>query len=389
MDPNIQSNNQSGSGTVLPLVEHVSAHAKLLVYAPLAAGILALAYSFTLTPAFTATTRLLPPQQQQSSLTSTLSSLGSIGSMAGAAAGLKNPVDQYVSFLFSETVQDRLIEQFKLSERYQRSIKEDLRKILSGAVTVQVDKGGVIAIAVTDVDPKFAADLANAHVEQLTKLINSLAITEAQQRRRFFLSQLEAANKDLASAEVALKAAGIDAAAMRTNSTATMQAIAMAQERIAGQEVKLASLRSTLAPGSIEYQKATEELGAMREKLKQQTNGLDDKKTGDFVGKYREYKYREAMVELYTRQFEAARVDEAREGGTVQVVDVAQQPTRKSQPKKGLIAVIATLTTFSVLLLTVLMKFVLIQAHRQQETRQTIARIGNNLRRLLFLKPKY
>ncbi|PND37769.1 lipopolysaccharide biosynthesis protein [Paucibacter aquatile] len=389
MDLTTQTTDQGSSSTALPLIEYVTAHARLLIYTPLIVGALALAYSFTLTPAFTATTRLLPPQQQQSSLASTLSNLGSFGSMAGAAAGLKNPVDQYVSFLFSETVQDHLIDQFQLDKRYQRNIKEDLRKILSGAVAVQVDKGGIIAIAVTDVDPKFAANLANAHVEQLTKLINSLAVTEAQHRRRFFLKQLEEANKALADAEIALKAAGIDLATLRTNSTATMQAVAAAQERIAAQEIKLAAMRSTLAPGSIEYQKATNELVAMQQKLRQQTEGLDEKKNGDFIGKFREFKYREAMVELYTRQFEAARVDEAREGGTIQVIDVAQPPTRKSQPKKGLIAVIATLTAFSLLLMTLLVKFVLIQARRQQDTHQALKKIQNNLRRLLFLKPKY
>ncbi|HEV6966461.1 Wzz/FepE/Etk N-terminal domain-containing protein [Roseateles sp.] len=370
----------------MDLIEHVTRHARLLTLVPLAVGGAVLAYSFTLTPSFTATTRILPPQQQ-GNFAATLNSLGALGNLAGAAAGVKNPVDQYISFLYSETVQDRIIDRFKLAERYHRELKEDLRKMLSGAVVAQSGKDGIISIAATDVDPKFAAELANAHVEQLTTLINSLAVTEAQQRRRFFQNQLESASKDLASAELALRATGIDAAAIRTNPTATMQAISVAQERIAAQEVKIATMGAVLAPNAFEYQRAQKELDAMRAKLQQLTTSSQEKEKGDFIGKYRDYKYREAMVELYTRQFEAARVDEAREGGAIQVVDVAQPPTRKSQPKKALMAVIATMAAFSGLLLYVFATFAIAQANRRDDSRRQLKRIKDNLRRLVFLAP--
>lgn len=374
------------TGTFMDLVEHVTRHARMLILLPVLAGVAALGYSFTITPSFTATTRILPPQQQ-GNFAATLNSLGAFGNFAGAAAGIKNPVDQYISFLYSETIQDRLIDRFKLAQRYQRELKEDLRKLLSGAVIVQSGKDGLISIAATDIDPRFAADLANAHVQELTQLVNSLAVTEAQQRRKFFQGQLEAASKELASAELALRETGIDAAAIRTNPSATMQAISAAQERVAAQEVKLATLESVLAPNSTEYQRAQRELAAMRNKLQQLTNSRDDKSAGDFVGKYREYKYREAMVELYTRQFEAARVDEAREGGVVQVVDVAQPPTRKSQPKKALIAVIGAVAAFSGMLLYVLVTFAFAQAAQRESSRRQLRRVRDNLRRLVFLPP--
>lgn len=374
------------TGTFMDLVEHVTRHARLLILLPLIAGATMLGYSFTITPSFTATTRILPPQQQ-GNFAATLNSLGALGNFAGAAAGIKNPVDQYISFMYSETIQDRIIERFKLAQRYQRNLKEDLRKMLSGAVVVQSGKDGLITIAATDTDPKFAAELANAHVQELTELVNSLAVTEAQQRRKFFHVQLEAASKELASAELALRATGIDAAAIRTNPSAAMQSIGAAQERIAAQEVKLATMEAVMAPNSTEYQRAQRELAALRAKLQQLTNSRDDRSVGDFTGKYREYKYREAMVDLYTRQFEAARVDEAREGGVVQVVDVAQAPTRKSQPKKAVLAVIATVATLSGLLLYVLIKFAFLQAGQGESSRRQLRRVRDNLRRLVFLPP--
>lgn len=370
----------------MDLVEHVTRHARLLILLPVLAGAVMLGYSFKITPSFTATTRILPPQQQ-GNFAATLNSLGGLGNFAGAAAGIRSPVDQYISFLYSETIQDRIIERFKLAQRYQRELREDLRKMLSGAVIVQSGKDGLISIAATDTDPKFAADLANAHVHELTALVNSLAVTEAQQRRKFFQSQLEAASKELASAELAMRATGIDAAAIRSNPSAAMQAISAAQERIAAQEVRIATMDAVLAPNSTEYQRAQLELAAMRAKLQQLTKSHDDRSTGDFIGKYRDYKYREAMVELYTRQYEAARVDEAREGGVVQVVDVAQTPTRKSQPKKALMAVIAAVATFSGLLLYVLITFAVAQAEQREASRRQLRRVRDNLRRLVFLPP--
>lgn len=374
------------TGTFLDLIEHITRHARLLVLLPLLASAMMLGYSFTITPSFTATTRILPPQQQ-GNFAATLNSLGALGSFAGSAAGIKNPIDQYISFIYSETIQDRIIARFNLAQRYQRSIREDLRKMLSGAVIAQSGKDGLILIAATDTDPKLAADLANAHVQELTALVNSLAVTEAQQRRKFFQSQLEAASKDLASAELALRATGIDTAAIRTNPSVAMQAISAAQERIAAQQVRLATMEVVFTPQSTEYQRAQRELAAMRAKLQQLTTSNDDKSNGDFTGKYRDYKYREAMAELYTRQFEAARVDEAREGGVVQVVDVAQTPTRKSQPKKALMAVIAAVATFSGLLLYLLITFAVAQAEQRESSRRLLCRVRNNLRRLMFLRP--
>lgn len=382
-----QSINTDNSGTVLDLIEHVSRYARLLVFTPLLVGCVALAYSFTITPSFTATTRILPPSQP-SNFATTLNSLGALGNFAGAAAGIKSPVDQYISFLYSETIQDRIIEKFNLRERYGRSVQEEVRKMLSGAVTAQSGKEGVIAISATDVDPKFAADLANAHVEQLTILLNTLATTEAQQRRRFFQTQLEMATRELVNAEIAVKSTGVDMSALRTNAGSLIQTITGAQERIAAQEVRVASMSAVLTSNSTELQQAQQELAALRAKLRQLTERTDGKESGDFINKFRDYKYREALVELYTRQFEAARVDEAREGGTIQVVDAAKPPTRKSQPKKGLIAVIATVATFSALMLYVLATFALRITQRRTDTQLQTMRVLNNLRRTVFLGPK-
>ncbi|MEI6804797.1 MAG: Wzz/FepE/Etk N-terminal domain-containing protein [Burkholderiales bacterium] len=161
---------------------------RLLVLGPLVAGLLALAYSFTIPPTFTATTKFMPPQQQQSSAASLLAGLGALGGLAGAA-GIKNPADQYVAFLKSRSVQDALIDRFKLLDRYETKFRDDARNALGTNAQIASGKDGLITIDASDKDPTFAAQLANAHIEELGKLLNRLAVTEAQQRRLFFEKQ--------------------------------------------------------------------------------------------------------------------------------------------------------------------------------------------------------
>jgi tyrosine-protein kinase Etk/Wzc len=147
---------------------------RLLVLGPLVCGLAALGISFAIPPTFTAKTQFLPPQQQQSSAASMLASLGALGGLAGAATGLKSPADQYIAFMKSVTVQDALIERFKLVEKYEAKLKTDARMSLSGSVRIASGKDGLISVEVDDKDPKFAADLANAHVEEVAQFAGPL-----------------------------------------------------------------------------------------------------------------------------------------------------------------------------------------------------------------------
>ena len=176
--------------SLLDLLQTVVDNLRLLVLGPLAVGLFALGYSFTITPIYTAKTQFLPPQQQQSAAANMLASLGSLGGLAGAVGGIKNPTDQFLAYMKSVTIQDALIERFKLLERYEAKTKTDARFALTMRVRAASGKDGLISVQVDDKDPQFAADLANGHVEELGKLLGKLAITEAQQRRLFLENQL-------------------------------------------------------------------------------------------------------------------------------------------------------------------------------------------------------
>jgi tyrosine-protein kinase Etk/Wzc len=344
---------------LLDLLQVVVENLRLLVFGPLCLGLLALGIAFIIPPTFTATTRFMPPQQQQSSAAMMLQSLGALGGLAGAAAGLKNPNDQYVAFLKSETIANALLDRFKLVERYESKLKMDARERLAAASNISAGKDGLISVDVDDKDPAFAAELANAYVEELGRLMSRLAVTEAQQRRAFFEGQLTQTKDKLVKAELALKASGINSSALKSNPEVAVKAVAELQAQIAAQEVKLGAMRGYLTETAPDFKQAQTELAALRGQLGKAERSTGVPTTGadaDYVARYRDFKYYETLFELFARQFELAKVDEAREGAVIQVVDTALTPERKSKPKKALIAVLSTLATGFLLLLFVFVR---------------------------------
>lgn len=343
---------------LLDLLQVVAENLRLLVLGPLAVGVLALGISFAVPPTFTATTVFMPPQQQQGAAAMMLQSLGALGGLAGAAAGIKNPNDQFVSLLKSDAVANMLIARFGLVERYESEMVTDARKTLDTVSKISAGKDGLITIEVDDRDPKLAANMANAYVEELRVLLGKLAVTEAQQRRAFFENQLKQTKEQLTRSEQTLRSSGVNVSALKSNPAAAISGVAQLQAQIAAQEVKVASMRGYLTEAAPDFKQAMTELAALKaqfaklERPAAQTDGAD----ADYVARYRDFKYYETLFELFAKQYELARVDEAREGAVIQVVDVAVPPERKSKPKKALIAVLATLASGFALLLFVFVR---------------------------------
>jgi tyrosine-protein kinase Etk/Wzc len=358
--------------SLLDLLQTIVDNLRLLVLGPLAVGITALGISYLIPPTYTAKTQFLPPQQQQSAAASMLASLGSLGGLAGAVGGIKNPADQFLAYMKSVTIQDVLIERFKLLERYEAKTKTDARLELKENVRAVSGKDGLISVEVDDKDPKFAADLANAHVEELGKLLGKLATTEAQQRRLFFEMQLSQAKEKLIRSEIELKSTGVSGSVLKSNPASAVAAVAGLQAGITAQEVKLGAMRGYLAETAPEFKQALNELANLRSQLaKQEKDTPSNSNTtahGDYVSKYREFKYNETLFELFAKQFEIAKVDESREGAVIQILDAAQPPERKSKPKKALIAVIATLAAGFALLLFVFIRQAFKNAGKDQES---------------------
>ena len=371
--------------SLLDLLQVVADNLRLLVLGPLTAGLVALGITFTMPLTFTATTKLmLPQQQQQSGAAAMLAGLGAMGGLAGAA-GIKNPGDHYVAFLKSRSVQDALVERFQLMDRYEAKFKEDARKALDANLQIASGKDGLISIDVSDKDPAFAAQLANAHVEELTRLLNRLAVTEAQQRRMFYEKQLTNAKDSLVKAETALKASGVSSSVLKTT-PAAVESIARLRAAISVQEVKLGSMLGYLAESAPDFKQAQTELASMQAQMgraEKEDPSTEAGGEGDYIAKYRDFKYQETLFELLAKQHEIARIDESREGASMQVVDAAQPPERKSKPKKAQIAMLTTLATGFLLLLFVFVRQALRGAANDAESAAKLARLRASVKRSL------
>lgn len=363
--------------SLLDLLQVIVDHLRLLVLGPLAVGLLVFGVSFAIPPTFTATTKFLPPQQQQSSASALLSSLGALGGLAGAASGLKSPADQYIAFLKSRSIQDALIDRFNLTERYSVDLPEDARLGLTANIKISGGKDGLITIEASDNNPVFAAQLANAHLEELGKLLSRLAITEAQQRRQFFEKQLASAKENLIKAEQALKSSGVNSSALKASPVAAVEGLAKLKAAITAQEIKVASMRGYLTEAAPDFKQAQTELTAMRGQMlraekEEPAGSVGTGRESDYIAKFRDFKYHETLFELFAKQYEMARVDESREGAVIQVLDVAKPPQRKAKPQKAMIAMMATLASGFVLLLFVFIRQALRGAVQEPGTAQKL-----------------
>lgn len=373
--------------SLLDLLQVIVDNLRLLVLGPLVCGTAALGISFAISPTFTAKTQFLPPQQQQSAAASMLASLGALGGLAGAATGIKSPADQYISFLKSVSLQDALIERFKLMDKYDVKLKADARLAITGNVRIAYGKDGLISLEADDKDPKFAADLANAHVEELRSLLGRLAVTEAQQRRMFFEKQLQITKENLFKADVALKSSGINSSALKSSPSSAVEAVARLKAGISVQEVKIGSMRNYLTESAPEFKQALSELASLKTQLaKAEKEEPASKDPSDYVARYREFKYQETMFELFAKQFELAKVDESREGSVIQVLDVAEPPESKAKPKKAMIAIVVTFASGFALLLFVFVRSALKNASQDEETKLRMAALKGSWQRALGVK---
>ncbi|MGM9484172.1 Wzz/FepE/Etk N-terminal domain-containing protein [Roseateles sp. NT4] len=325
-----------------PLLRILTPHWRQIAVATLAAGVLGAAGSFLIPPTYTARMSFLSPQPQQGGLAAAaLASLGALSGLAGAmtGGGVKSPADQYVALLNSANLSDKIIDKFGLVEVYDVKYKMDARKRLEENTRFGVGKkDNIIAVEVDDHDPQRAADMANTYLQELRKLNDTLTIGEAKQRRVFFEQQLKQTQVNLGNAQLTLQKSGFNPGALKSEPKSAAEIYAKLQGVTAAAEVKLEALRRSMNDSAAEVQQQMGVVAGLHSQLAKQERPASSQSDQDYIAAYREYKYHEALFDIFARQFELAKVDEAREGNLFQVIDVATAPERKSKPKRLYIA---------------------------------------------------
>jgi uncharacterized protein involved in exopolysaccharide biosynthesis len=305
---------------------------------------------------------ILPPQQTQSSLSAMAQLAGTGGGLNLATLGLlsgfglRNPAELHIGILESRTIADRLINRFKLKEVYGTKYMVTARKTLERNTTIKSGKDSLIHIQVEDKEPNRAAELANAYVDELSKRNGGFALTEATERRIFFENQLAREKDALADAEVALKATeqATGLVVPTGQAEALLRAGAQLRAEILAREAQVAAMRTYAADGNPKLQILERELGALQAEFNEFERG--EHKTGTlelptgelpeaglkYVRKVRDVKYHEALFEIMAKQYEAARLDEAKTAPVIQVVDNAVVPEKRSWPPRTILVLVVT-----------------------------------------------
>ena len=316
---------------------------RFIILNTLVVSLLALGATFLMTPRFTAMTTLFPPKSEGEGLMNLSSLLQRFDISQLGLTGATTSAQVYVAILKSRTLTDLIVRDFDLVDHYEVKKEATARRLLIGSSDVGLSSTGVIQISVTDDDPALAARLANAYVAGLDSLNQVLRTGEGRRSRVFVEERLTATRERLRAAEDSLLAfqerhPGL-AIPPDVAASAGAAADLMARRITLGYEMDL--LQTTLQPGAAPLVRKEEELRALDRQLGQIPSlGMD-------MGRlYRDFKVQEKVFELLSAQLESARIREAKDVTTVDVLDVAVPPDRRSFPRRGLITGFAFLLSF-------------------------------------------
>jgi len=352
-------------------IQIIAKRKKMIFQVTVATALVTVACSLLMPNIYAARTMILPAPEDKGLMSAMMGQLGGLASLAGPALGGTTTADLYVSMLKSEAVKDPVIDRFKLMGIYRNKFRADTYKILDKNTFVSSGKkDGIITITVNDKDPKRAADIANAYVEELGKLAISLNVVGAGQNRTFLEERLSRARGDLVRAEENLKAfqSRNKAVNVSAQAEATIKGVAELRAQLALQEVQLATYRRKFTDSIEEVKNLATSVANLRSQIAQlEGAGVSSSMPSvgsvpaigqEYVRLMREFKIQESLVELLTKQFEMTKLTEARDVSPFQVILKAKVPERKVQPERAKIVISYTFTAFiAAVLLALLLSY--------------------------------
>ena len=361
---------ESDEINLMDLLLVIAKHNRFILKLTGSVAILSVIYALLQPNIYTGKTVVMPPQQASSSASALLGQLGGLAGMAGGAIGVKNPSDLYVGMLKSRTVADALIVRFKLEDLYKAKTMEPVRGALAGNTVITAGKDGFITIEYSDKDPKWAAAIANAYVDELDNLTKTLAVTEAAKRRLFYEKQLKGVREGLDLAELAMKEMQEKTGVIQLEgqSKAILSAEAELRAQIAAKDVELSAMRSFATEQNPDFRRVEQMLSSLHSQLTKlehdnHANNVEMTSKGkipelavEYGHKMRDLKYYEKLFEFMTQQVLVAKIDEAKDAAIIQVVDKALVPEVKSKPKRASLVLLATILAFFVGIIWVFIK---------------------------------
>ncbi len=380
---------------LLDLLLVLARHKWLIIGSCAATFVLACIYTLMLPNIYTASARVLPPQKESGGLSAMMGNMGGLAALAGVDVG-GGSGDLYLGMLESRTIADAIIERFDLMERFEWETRSDAYNNLKGKASFDLGKtNGIMSISVDDEDPQLAAAMANAYVEELKKLNIRLNLSSVGRERNFLEDRLAIVDADLMAAEERLKEFQQANKAIKIDEQAQtiIEAMSRLKGQLASKEVELGVLLSYQTEQNPQVKALRESVAQLKEQLRRMESSPEGQKvSGDifiatsqvpelglqYARLMRDFKVQETLYELLTKQYEIAKINEAKNTSTLQVLDEAFVPDRKSKPKRSLMVLLAT---FAVGFLAVLAAFVKeFGARMEGEDRQRWEEIKSSLR---------
>lgn len=318
--------------------------------------VLGVMLSFVVAGRYTSATRIIPPQQIQSTLTGLVGQMGTM-SFSGLA-GLRNPSDVYVQLLRTDSIAHALINRFKLYDHYGKEKFEDVRLMLDRRSRIRAGRDGMVLMEVNDKDADMAAALANGYAEELFKLIQRLSAEETAQRKQFVDSKLAEITKSLDAKEQDFRKLQerVGVLSVEGGIDATYTAIGTLRASIMMREVALRTISNSSTSQNPTYRNMEAEIAALKsqmEKLEQDPKIQNPKFmipanrapeiVMEYVRKLRDIKLEEGMYKVMQKQAELVRMEDLRDFMQFLIVDTARPATRRDFPSR---LVVTLLTCF-------------------------------------------
>lgn len=337
------------------------------------AFILSTIIAFTLPKQYQSSTNIMPPDQQGG--TAMLAALaGRVGGSAGSGLGMlasgllgtKSNGDLYIDLLSSGTVTGDLADRFHLQHVYKtKYMKDTLKKLRARTKITESKKSGVITIVVTDTDRQRAQDLARGYVDELNKLLARVSTSSARRERQFIEQRRASVLSDLNDAEEQLSkfSSSTSTIDIREQTRATVDAGAKLQAEMIFGETELGSLKQIYGDNNVRVKAARERVDVLQREL----NKMGGSAAGEndpvelskdelypplrrlpelgvrYANIYRRVKVQEEVYELLSAEYETARIQEAKEIPTINVIDAAGWPEKKSFPPRLVFMLAGTL----------------------------------------------
>lgn len=357
----------------LAIVQLLWKHRRTLAVVAIWAAAISTILVFLIPARYESTVSLMPPEPSGdagtmiSALLGRASGVGGAGlaAMAGNIIGIKSSGALFVDVLRSRTVQEHIVDRLNLQKVYGERYKEEARTKLNRRTDISEDrKSGVIHISVSDRDPGRARDIGRAYVDELDKLVAQVSTSSARRQRVFIEGRLLSVREDLEDAEqqfsaFASKNTTLD---IKEQTRAMVEAGAVLQGQLIAAESELQSLQQIYTENNVrvrslrarvdELKRQLQKMGGTDASLASGTNPSDELYPSirklpilgvQWADLYRRVKVQETVFELLTQQYELARIQEAKEVPTVNVIDTANVPERKSFPPRLLFILILTL----------------------------------------------